>query len=127
MAKYKRDKFKRYKQNIGKLIAAYPHLFNRLKPLPLAIGIHKQILENGSSGLSNTMVVDCLTIWCKRIEYVAEARKEGSQRHNLNLTISEEVSQQDRARFARVHDAKRFKGKKLKSCPLKEEDNNQDF
>lgn len=140
-----RNVFKRYKANIDTLIAVYPHLFNKLIPLPLALGIQDQIVNDGSTGLSRTMIGDCLNIWCKRVEYAASTRHKNAQRHNLNLTIAEPVSDEHKARAARVHDAKRHKAKirnvwskaakryKAKKAeglrvePLQVEDQNPDF
>lgn len=105
MSNNKRNVFKRYKVNIGTLIAVYPHIFDKCMPIPLAIGIHDQIVRDGSTDLSRTMIGDCLKVWCQRIEYAASARHQNAQRYNLDLSIAGPVSNEDRARFARVYDA----------------------
>lgn len=111
-----RNVYKRYKKNIDKLILTYPHLFDKVRPVPLAIGIYHQIVADGQSGLSNTEIHDCLRIWCQRIEYNASMRHSKAIRRNLNGTEAEPVSDEHKARAARVHDAKRHKEKKLKKA-----------
>ena len=63
-----------YRSKIGVLVAAFPKTFNKKKPLPLKIGIHKDINELvDQHGLTSDEVDVCLRIWTQRREYVQQA------------------------------------------------------
>lgn len=63
-----------YRSKIGVLVAAFPKTFNKKKPLPLKIGIHKDINELvDQHGLTSDEVDVCLCIWTQRREYVQQA------------------------------------------------------
>ena len=52
-----------YRSKIGVLVAAFPKTFNKKKPLPLKIGIHKDINELvDQHGLTSDEVDVCLRI-----------------------------------------------------------------
>ena len=94
-----------YKENISKLSEAFPVLFNKADPLPLALNAFEQLNRlEAHHGLTKTQLRKCLRVWCNRYEYHRALRKDGSIRFNANLTEAEPVSQEHRDHAARAHD-----------------------
>lgn len=81
-----------YKRRIGDLVAAFPHAFNKCFPHPLAIGIHKQIVERTDFTAKEVSVL--LRVWTHRAEYLAMGQSIGSRIDldgNLSLMSPEHV------------------------------------
>ena len=110
-----RNILNRYKANMHKIISAYPSVFNKENPIPLAIGMQDLLLNpmGPDLGLSRTMIGDCLKVWTNRKEYHKEARKDGAMRYDLDLCPVEPVSKEDQGHAARAHDALRHNKGKL--------------
>ncbi len=79
---------------VGKLINTFPAVFRPDSPVPLAIGIDKRVIK--ATTLSRLEVGAALRWWCKRLVYLDQLAKPGSERHNLDGSVSEPVSDDDR-------------------------------
>lgn len=56
-----------YLDNVDRLIALNPEVFNKKFPLPLKVGIHKDI--KGLLGLPARQTNALVSMWCSRAEY----------------------------------------------------------
>lgn len=78
-----------YKKSIGQLEKLFPATFNKEFPLPLVIGVHKQI--QAVTGWSKWQLHAVMCIWTARMEYTMMACSTG-KRHDLNGNISVPMS-----------------------------------
>jgi sRNA-binding protein len=83
---------------LGLLKAVAPEVF-RILPVPLAVGIRRQIVELVGNAFSWNDVEAVLRRWTERFDYI-EAVAAGGQRFNLDGTVANEVlpEHQGRAR-----------------------------
>ena len=83
------ERYAFYKENIHKLIAKYPVVFKRNRPLPLAIGIKHEIFKDKEElGMTEDEIKWLLHVWCRRYEYSLMACKTG-RRYDLNGQLVE--------------------------------------
>lgn len=81
-----------YLENIPALIKAYPRVFNRKKPLPLKVGIYKDLCEAQEiHGLTPDTLTHVLAIWVIRREY-HEAMCLHSHRFDLQCNVVSKVT-----------------------------------
>lgn len=81
-----------YLENIHALIEAYPRVFNRKKPLPLKVGIYKDLREAQEvHGLTPDILKCVLAIWVVRREY-QEAMCLHSHRFDLQCQVAGKVT-----------------------------------
>lgn len=64
-----------YKRRIGELCEQYPNIFNKRMPLPLAVGVHHQLVEDTEFSYEEISVL--LKIWVRRWEYLCMAASLG--------------------------------------------------
>lgn len=86
----KKGRFKQINEIIQQLETQYPQVFNSEKPLPLVIGIQKQI-RSMHPQFSSALLGASLYIWTGRKSYL-EAVIAGKKRHNLDGTIAATIT-----------------------------------
>lgn len=73
----------------------FPKVMNLQTPKPLAIGIYKQ-LSKSFPDLTPEQIKYFLRYWTQREEYLKAMGKPNSERYNLDATVSERVSPENR-------------------------------
>lgn len=87
---------------LGDLRTMTPALWDADRPLPLAVGIHKQIIAIAEpKGLSRSAVRRFLDKWTSAAAYQAAMSQPDAMRYNLDGTPAEPVSEKHRRRAAR--------------------------
>ncbi|MCX7123814.1 MAG: ProQ/FinO family protein [Gammaproteobacteria bacterium] len=89
-----KGRFKQINEIIQQLEAQYPQVFNSEKPLPLAIGIQKQI-RSLHPQFSSALLGAALFIWTGRKNYL-EAVIAGKKRHNLDGTVAAAITKAEK-------------------------------
>lgn len=56
-----------YKRRIGELCEQFPVVFNKQMPIPLAVGVHEDLIKRTSFTAKEISVL--LKVWCTRWEY----------------------------------------------------------
>ncbi len=90
----KKGRFKQINEIIQQLETQYPQVFNSEKPLPLAIGIQKQI-RSIHPQFSSALLGAGLFIWTGRKNYL-EAVIAGKKRHNLDGTVAAAITKSEK-------------------------------
>jgi hypothetical protein len=78
----------------------FPLVFDPANPLPLALGIGKEV--RAAASLSWSLCDNVLDHWTGRPAYIAAIAADGSRRHNLDGTESGAVSDLHRERAAKL-------------------------
>ncbi len=89
-----KGRFKQINEIIQQLEAQYPQIFNSEKPLPLAIGIQKQIRIMHPQ-FSSALLGASLFIWTGRKNYL-EAVIAGKKRHNLDGSVAASITKSEK-------------------------------
>ena len=90
----KKSRFKQINEIMQQLEAQYPQVFNSEKPLPLAIGIQKQI-RSIHPQFSSALLGAGLFIWTGRKNYL-EAVITGKKRHNIDGTVAATITKTEK-------------------------------
>ena len=111
----------------AQLAGRWPHLFNAMKPVPLAIGIYEALLE-AMPEVTADQFRRVLSPWCNRPRYLA-ALTAGADRHGLEGVQGAVTEQQAadaadmlkaaQARFKAKAEAKRQAEKAVRAAALK--------
>lgn len=121
-----RNVINRYKANIDTLTAAYPKLFDKANPQPLAVGTLDQLVEGNQVPLSKTMIRDCLAVWCRRHEYLTALLGPWAMRRNLDYSIQGPVTNREQDKTKRIIEGKRQRAVRSKLMELPTVDDEQD-
>lgn len=85
-----------YKKSIEELLVLFPTVFCKDFPLPLGIGVHKQI--KAVTGWSRFRVHAVMSIWTSRMEYTLMACSLG-KRFDLNGNVASLISEDNMQHF----------------------------
>ncbi len=99
--------FEEAKKVLQQLKASYPLVFNAKKPLPLALGVAKEIAKNCPE-LAGPILRLALAIWTKKEIYL-QAVSAGGNRYDLNGSVSGAVQESEKEYSQLMLDRKRPK------------------
>lgn len=91
-----------YKENIDRLIAMFPEVFDRNNPKPLAIGTAEMLLSIPSLKMDDDLLSDVLCCWCGRREYFRSAHEMRERFNVLGVPVGPIIDWQQK-RFDRIY------------------------
>ena len=88
-----------------------PHVWSEERPLPLAVGVHRQLFPIAEGfGMSRSAVRRFLTAWTSTEAYLRALAEDGAQRFDADGAPAGEVGERDRARARQRMEGQRAAG-----------------